>query len=676
MIFQHHRFQIHNQSQHPYSHTLTEFSYSNPALPEGEVVNAGEAIDWLFAVLYPQSMPAVDTFGDLPAAGNTLNDYRVVRDDGDGKSAGYRWEQREGEVAPSWHKIYDMDWGEESVLSGFIDKTLDVYVKRAGYDDLDGNGNPYAGDLAGQRIYGGASPNTHLILYANSGDGVGANTGFIQPGDNVRPLLDSQLSLGTDTYRWNEVFTDSITSGTTTIAAGEITDTTGFIDFDDENLLTEGTITAGATLVLDSGSITDSTGAINFADEHLITTGNISATIFAGTTGNITTVNAGTVDADLVYADALHLLGFGAGLVKLDAFDISYSDLLLDADVANNAAITLSKLAALTIDRALISNGSGVIAPSAVTATELGYVSGVTSSIQTQLDTKANRALSNLTATAINQALIPNSSDSLNLGTGALRWSNIYAAGISNGTTGLMSMDHLMTFRDSVTGAVTGDALFYDAVTGRWLPSAPDSEIDHGTLNGIGDDDHTQYALLAGRAGGQILIGGAGVGDNLTLSTEATGGIVAQNSVIPSADNAKDLGSSAAYWKDLYLKGQAKGLRIENVAALPAASALTVGRVAYNTTNKDVFVDEGGLWRRVGVERFISDSVWDGIVLTKTFVVSAVMDEAREAIWQFKDTAANSYEVMYPDITMTQTAVTVTFAVAPLAGTYKIVGIR
>lgn len=42
----------------------------------------------------------------------------------------------------------------------------------------------------------------------------------------------------------------------------------------------------------------------------------------------------------------------------------------------------------LTADRALISNGSGKIAVSSVTSTELGYVSGVTSAIQTQLNNK------------------------------------------------------------------------------------------------------------------------------------------------------------------------------------------------------------------------------------------------------------------------------------------------
>lgn len=43
----------------------------------------------------------------------------------------------------------------------------------------------------------------------------------------------------------------------------------------------------------------------------------------------------------------------------------------------------------VTADRALISNASGKMAASAVTATELGYLSGVTGAIQTQINNKA-----------------------------------------------------------------------------------------------------------------------------------------------------------------------------------------------------------------------------------------------------------------------------------------------
>lgn len=46
----------------------------------------------------------------------------------------------------------------------------------------------------------------------------------------------------------------------------------------------------------------------------------------------------------------------------------------------------------LTANRALVSNGSGKVAASAVTATELGYLDGVTSAVQTQLDGKYSAA--------------------------------------------------------------------------------------------------------------------------------------------------------------------------------------------------------------------------------------------------------------------------------------------
>lgn len=59
-----------------------------------------------------------------------------------------------------------------------------------------------------------------------------------------------------------------------------------------------------------------------------------------------------------------------------------------NADIKAAAAIALDKLAATTASRALVSDASGFVSASAVTATELGYVSGVTSAIQTQLGNK------------------------------------------------------------------------------------------------------------------------------------------------------------------------------------------------------------------------------------------------------------------------------------------------
>lgn len=67
---------------------------------------------------------------------------------------------------------------------------------------------------------------------------------------------------------------------------------------------------------------------------------------------------------------------------------------------------------------------------------------------------------------------------------------------------------------------------------------------DHGALTGLSDDDHTQYALLAGRSGGQSLTGGTGIGDDLTLTSTSN----ATKGRVKVADaTAFELGSASGY---------------------------------------------------------------------------------------------------------------------------------
>lgn len=68
-----------------------------------------------------------------------------------------------------------------------------------------------------------------------------------------------------------------------------------------------------------------------------------------------------------------------------------------NADIKAAAAIALNKLAATTVSRALVSDASGFVSPATTTATEIGYVNGVTSAIQTQLGLKAPSASPTLT---------------------------------------------------------------------------------------------------------------------------------------------------------------------------------------------------------------------------------------------------------------------------------------
>jgi len=65
---------------------------------------------------------------------------------------------------------------------------------------------------------------------------------------------------------------------------------------------------------------------------------------------------------------------------------------LVDANIASAAAIAVNKLAALTASRATVTDGSGFLASATTTATEIGYVTGVTSAIQTQIDSKQLRS--------------------------------------------------------------------------------------------------------------------------------------------------------------------------------------------------------------------------------------------------------------------------------------------
>lgn len=86
--------------------------------------------------------------------------------------------------------------------------------------------------------------------------------------------------------------------------------------------------------------------------------------------GNILTAST---QISFTYSDVLNQIS--ASLVAAS---------ITDTEISAAASIALSKLASVTSNRALISSGLGKIDVSSVTSTELGYLSGVSSSIQTQ----------------------------------------------------------------------------------------------------------------------------------------------------------------------------------------------------------------------------------------------------------------------------------------------------
>jgi hypothetical protein len=120
--------------------------------------------------------------------------------------------------------------------------------------------------------------------------------------------------------------------------------------------------------------------------------------VAAGGTINVTAVTFVQFGAQISYTadnEGVQLVGSEFSL-QIDGTTLSQSGSgvtvaaggITNTQVNASAAIAASKLAALTASRAVVSDGSGFISAATTTATEIGYVNGVTSAIQTQLDAK------------------------------------------------------------------------------------------------------------------------------------------------------------------------------------------------------------------------------------------------------------------------------------------------
>ena len=726
------RSRIWTKLQHPYHHSLSEFVISNPALPG--VTNMEDAFNWLVAVLYPNTQPSVATPGDLPTGTDTpnvgdvtptLRDYRVVLDDGDGKAASYRYEQREGDVAAIWYKIYDMDWGEQSILSNFLLSTQDVYVYKHGVSDKDENGDVLLGTLSGQHIYGGDLANQNLTLHANSGDGVGANTGFIQFDDHTRPIGNNVYDVGTVTDKFKTGhFGTSILVGDITISNGQIISSSGALTFNDENLTTTGTLTAGITTV--NGQLvmkqitTPSNPAATFdslyfkADEKLyrLTSGGVEKLVgleFSSTNDNRLIRSNGTggdaiQESGVIVSDLDAITGVTALTIDnlfLDGNTISSlntnGDINLTPDGTGKVVTPNLKVTGLTNDKLLVPRTDGTLTSTGIDVDGSDNVTGMlsldvanfllTGNTLSSTDTDGNITITpdGTGEVVFSKILRPSSNGTLDLGKTSNRIQNLFLSGSIGDGTDSIAIATLLSFRDALVGIADGHTLFYDNASGKFLPSLPDLEIDHGEITGLLDDDHTQYVLLSGRSGGQEIVGDTDASGNLLLSATsnaAKGSIFAKDNLSPFVDasysagwNGTDLGDPTHYFRNLYTKGELFGARLENIlaSALPAFSANNKGRVFYATDTEKLYVDTGSQLKVAGVGKHLEDLAFNGVELTKTINVSANIGDARNALIQLLDNT-NNFERIYCKIEATsQTDVRVTTTIPLPAGSYRLI---
>lgn len=703
---EHSRFKVVSELQHRYQHHLAEFAYTHLALPS-TVDNVEKAMDYVFDLFYPRVQPSVANVAALPAGGNTVGDQRIVQDDGDGKAAMYMWSKFDGQNTEQWNKVADIDWGVNSVVQALMDQTQYLYPRKFGITDYDPITElALTGDLAGQHLYGGDLENQNLILHANNGDDVGVHTGSIFLDDPMAPLADLAYDLGEAAKRFKIGYMGTLVVGTATMtitsngSTGLITDTNGVISFDDENLITtgnvNGTTLTGTTSVvagdvtISNGSIISSSGAISFGDENISTSGTLSSGVHTITDGTDTLIldsdmgGAGTqasIASSLgtINLNADHLVNVGNVTAGIGTFDSLVVDLTTyDANglITSAGDYTINPASNIVLDSPVS------ILAHAVTGTAGGSVNADT------LSTLGASALSindNLITTATTEILfgdhlVPNAA-TVDLGKGAAGFRDLYmnstASTIAENGGLSITMATLMSLRDITSGANVGDAIFWNG--SKFVVSNPDAEIDHGELTGIADDDHTQYSLLAGRAGGQTLNGGTLTTQTMTIQGNVADGIglIIGSSIDPNADGTIDLGASGAKYKDLHMSGQGIGFRAENAttAAINAAAvgAGSNGRLWQSSDDGFLYVDVGTAAKKVGHNTF--NSVYNQTTILVAIDVSASIDDARNAIWQVMD-SSNAEEVMGLKITKTATHVTVAADSALPAGNYRLMGIE
>jgi len=168
----------------------------------------------------------------------------------------------------------------------------------------------------------------------------------------------------------------------------------------------------------DTGTVTNAMLAGSIADSKLnaiSTAGKVALSALEIDGG--TDIGEALVDADLIVVDngaggtnrksamsrvATYIEGGISGDITISSGTAAIgSGVIVNADVNASAALEFSKMENLTASRALVSDSNGDVSAATTTSTEIGYVNGVTSAIQTQLDAKASKGFATAMAIAL-----------------------------------------------------------------------------------------------------------------------------------------------------------------------------------------------------------------------------------------------------------------------------------
>ena len=197
----------------------------------------------------------------------------------------------------------------------------------------------------------------------------------------------------------------------------------------------------------------------------------------------------------------------------------------------------------LTASRALVSNSSGKVAASTITSTELGYLDGVTSNVQTQLNKKLEKAPvtsvnSKTGAVQLNASdvgalpdttVIPSKTSQLDNDSGFITIDDVPDAPVTsvNGKTGVVALNAndvgaVSKTGDTMTGNLTvGSASLQTNgyVTGTWLKTTANTALSSAASKIAVINDGWIYTRTAAQIKSDIGLGNV---DNVKLPSVAT----------------------------------------------------------------------------------------------------------------------------------------------------------